>query len=62
MNTYYVERMRSRLRNMRKVAAMSHDPRIVEIVTETADQLEQDIRELEAEASAQTVLPKVQPL
>ena len=36
---------------MRKVAAMAHDPRIIRLVTTTADELEEDIRSLEAEAS-----------
>ena len=30
---------------------MSHDPRIIELVTMTADELEEDIRKLEAERS-----------
>jgi len=34
--------------NIRKIAAMAHDPRIIEIVTMTADELEADIRKLEA--------------
>jgi hypothetical protein len=47
----YVERMKGRLANMRKIQALAHDPRIVEIVRATADELEQDIRKLEAEAA-----------
>lgn len=31
---------------------MAHDPRIIELVTVTAVELEEDIRSLEAEASA----------
>ena len=52
MDAAYVNRMKSRLVSMRNVAAMSHDPRIIELVTRTADELEEDIRKLDAEASA----------
>ena len=52
MDSGYIDRMKGRLANMRKVAAWAHDPRIVEIVTATADELEEDIRKLEAEAAA----------
>jgi hypothetical protein len=50
MDATYIERMRGRLANMRKVAAMAHDPRIIELVTQTANELEEDICKLEAEA------------
>jgi vacuolar-type H+-ATPase subunit F/Vma7 len=56
MDTFYIERMKSRLVNMRKVAALAHDPRIIQLVTETAEQLEEDIRKLEAEASVPTTV------
>ena len=52
MDASYIERMKGRLANMRRVAAMAHDPRIIEIVTVTADELKEDIRKLEAEAAA----------
>ena len=42
----------SRLRNMRRVAEMAHDPRIIELVTLTAEELEEDIRKLEGEVDA----------
>jgi len=51
MHASYIERMKGRLANMRRVAAVAHDPRIIEIVTATADELEDDIRKLEAEAA-----------
>ena len=51
MDAIYLERMKHRLANMRKVAALAHDPRIIELVTQTAEELEADIRKLEAEAS-----------
>jgi hypothetical protein len=49
MDRGYIDRMKYRLGNMRKIADMAHDPRIIELVTATADQLEEDIRKLEAE-------------
>lgn len=52
MDASYIHRMKGRLANMRKVAALAHDPRIVEIVTATANELEEDIRKLEGEAAA----------
>jgi hypothetical protein len=61
MDTAYLDRMKHRLANMRKVAAMAHDPRIVEFVTVTADELE-DIRKLEAEESAPVTIYIEPPL
>jgi hypothetical protein len=52
MDAIYLARMKSRLVNMRKVAAIAHDPRIIELVAQTAAELEEDIRKLEAELSA----------
>jgi hypothetical protein len=52
MDAPYVDRMKHRLANMRKVAEMAHDPRIIELVTATADELEEDILKLEAERAA----------
>ena len=52
MDANYIARMKSRLATMRKVASMAHDSRIIEMVTEAADQLEEDIHSLEAEARA----------
>jgi hypothetical protein len=52
MDVHYIDRMRGRLANMRKVASMAHDRRIIELVTATADELEEDIRKLEAEGSS----------
>ncbi len=56
MDPTYIDRMKHRLANMRKVAAMAHDPRMIELVTVTADELEEDIRKLEAEASASVTI------
>jgi len=52
MDAAYIDRMKLRLATMRSVAGMSHDVRIVELLTATADELEEDIRKLEAEGSA----------
>jgi hypothetical protein len=52
VDAIYLARMKHRLENMRKVAALAHDSRIVELVTQTAEELEEDIRKLEAEAAA----------
>jgi len=51
MESIYLDRMKQRLRKMRMVAAKAHDPRIIKLVTMTADELEEDIRKLEAEAA-----------
>lgn len=56
MDASYVDRMKKRLGNMRRIAAMAHDPRIIELVTETADELEEDIRKVEAEGSAPVII------
>jgi len=40
-----LSRMRDRLERLRKVAAMSHDPRIIELVSQTADEIETDIQD-----------------
>ena len=44
MESTYIDRMKGRLANLRKVAAMAHDRRIIEMVTATADEIEEDIR------------------
>jgi hypothetical protein len=46
-----LENMRERAARLRWVAEMAHDPRIVEIVTRTADEIEADVRTLESGAS-----------
>jgi hypothetical protein len=51
MDAAYIDRMKHRLANMRRVAAMAHDQRIIDLVNMTAEELEEDIRKLEAEAS-----------
>jgi hypothetical protein len=51
MDGHYIARMKRRLENMRRVASLAHDPRIIELVTQTADELEGDILRLEADRS-----------
>jgi hypothetical protein len=61
MDASYIERMKGRLANMRRVASLAHDPRIIEIVTITADELEEDIRKLEAERADAVTIHLEQP-
>lgn len=61
MDASCIDRMKGRLANMRRVAAMAHDPRIIEIVTVTADELEEDIRKLEAEGPGTVTIHLEQP-
>lgn len=51
MDPTYLDRMKGRLANMRRVAELADDARIIELVTATADELGEDIRKLEAEMS-----------
>ena len=46
---------------MRKVAAMAHDPRFIEIVTATADELEEDIRKLAGDEMARVTIERQPP-
>jgi hypothetical protein len=55
-----LENMRERAARLRRVADMAHDPRIVEIVTRTADEIEADVRTLESGASV-TVTIHLEP-
>jgi hypothetical protein len=52
MDARYIDRMKERLVSMRRVAEMAHDARVVELVTVTADELEDDILNLEVEGPA----------
>jgi hypothetical protein len=42
-----VQNMRARVRQLRKVAAMSHNPEIIEVLQEMADEVEADADRLE---------------
>lgn len=61
MDPAYLDRMKRRLANMRRVASIAHDPRIIEMVTATADELEEDIRKFEAEAPDPVIIHLEQP-
>jgi hypothetical protein len=61
MDATYIDRMKGRLATMRRVASMAHDQRIIELVTTTADELEDDIRKLEAEGSDPVTIYLEQP-
>jgi hypothetical protein len=45
--------MRDRAQQMRRVADMAHDPRIIELLLKMADEADADAAELEAELSPQ---------
>jgi len=60
MEQQYIDRMKERLETMRRVALLAHDPKIVELVTAAANQLKQDISELEA-AQSDIVTVHLQP-
>jgi hypothetical protein len=47
MDDILIARMQERLHRLRKVAAMAHDQRIVELVSQTADEIEADIHKME---------------
>jgi len=56
-----IQNMRDRAARLRRVAAMAHDPRIVEMVTRTAEEIEADIRTLEGEESGPFMLQPEPP-
>ena len=45
-----IENMRARVAHCRRLATMSHNPEIVRVLTDMADQGEVDIRKLEEQA------------
>jgi hypothetical protein len=48
--------MRQRLARLRRVAAIAHDQHIIDLVTQTADEIEADIRRIEAGKSERVTL------
>ena len=44
-----MQRLDIRLERLRRVAAMAHEQRIIDLVSQTADEIEADIREIEAD-------------
>jgi hypothetical protein len=59
MHDDVIAHIRERVATMRKVSAMAHDPRMVEMLDTMIEQAEADIRRLEAESadSVQQQLP-----
>lgn len=49
-NQQLIERMRSRVAQLRRMAEMSHDERIVDVLADLVAEIEADIARLEAEA------------
>ena len=49
MDDDVIGHMRARIAQVRKVLALAHDPRMIEILQEIIDTGEEDIRKLEAE-------------
>ncbi len=49
MNDQVIAHMRARVDQIRKVLALAHDPRMIEILQQVIDSGEADIRKLEAE-------------
>jgi hypothetical protein len=45
----FILRMRGRVKQLRKVESLAHDPRIIEVVRRVIDEIEADIKKLEAE-------------
>jgi len=62
MDDHYLVRMKHRLQTLRKVARLSHDERIIELVTQTADQIEEDIGKIEAESGLATIRLEPPPI
>ena len=51
MASELISRMRGRAKQLRKVKSLAHDPRIIEVVQQVIDEIEADIKRLEAEQS-----------
>lgn len=50
MNNILVENMKKRLMRFRRVAAIAHDKAVIELVTQTADEVGADLRKMESGA------------
>jgi hypothetical protein len=44
-----IQRMRERVRQLRRMADMAHDPRMIEVLTKMAQDIEADAARLESE-------------
>jgi hypothetical protein len=47
MDQKLIDNMKQRLMRLRRVAAIAHDRSVVELVTQTADEIEADLRSIE---------------
>jgi hypothetical protein len=47
MESRLVDNMKQRLIRLRRVAAIAHDKTVIDLVTQTADEIEADLQELE---------------
>jgi hypothetical protein len=54
MDQNLIDNMKQRLIRLRRVAAIAHDKSVVELVTQTADEIEADLRSLEGEVKTST--------
>ena len=54
MDQDLIDNMKQRLIRLRRVAAIAHDKSVVELVTQTADEIEADLRSLEGEVKTST--------
>lgn len=50
MDSRLVDNMKQRLIRLRRVAAIAHDKNVIDLVTQTADEIEADLRDLEGRA------------
>ena len=48
MDGQHISRMRSRAEQLRRVVSLAHDPRIIETVQRVINEIEADVRTLEA--------------
>jgi hypothetical protein len=51
MDDFPIDRMRGRARQLRRMAGMAHDPRMIDMLIAMAGEIEADIARLEAEAA-----------
>lgn len=51
MDGRLVDNMKQRLIRLRRVASIAHDKTVIDLVTQTADEIEADLRELESRRS-----------
>ncbi|NJC06847.1 MAG: hypothetical protein EOP84_28220 [Verrucomicrobiaceae bacterium] len=54
MDQKLIDNMKQRLIRLRRVAAIAHDNSVVELVTQTADEIEADLRSIEGEVETST--------